>query len=248
MKRWNAALWWACEALAKNPDSKDAKGVFRDAFAMASIPLPAIVGANNRALPRVKELLERRGMSTDEVVFVADAMISVYFADELTRQIAPLLDRYNKDEALRAAANLSKDDLGSVKLMAAGLAGLPTSDAEGDRAWRITVDKSLVEEMTFAFEVDRKALVVVLQASTPKNWPATCESLSNLFLRAAQGKALSNQTVSIYRRRAQEFGPVPEDVGLEDTSFRKCRDGFETVFAKSAAHVKWLLSITREPE
>jgi len=248
--RFCAALWWACEALRQNPDQEDAKRVFASAFASASLSLVAVVGENKRIMPHVTKLMERSHLSQEEAEFASDGMISVYFAENLHNQIHGLLDRFNTDDAFRTATNLAQGDLDSAKLMAAALAELPSPTGVPDTAWRFSArfGQSLLSDMVFALQVDRKALVIVLRASTAREWARTCQSLYGLFLEAAKGDGLSEESIEDYRRRAEAHKPSADDVEIDDDLFRRYKNGFETAFAKNAAHIKWLLSIAREPE
>ncbi|MFH0879461.1 MAG: hypothetical protein V2A34_07080 [Lentisphaerota bacterium] len=248
--RPHAALWFACEALARNPNAKDAKSVFADAFPLASVSLPAIVVENKKVMPRTSELMERGKLNPGEAEFVADAMISIYFAEELTNQIHPLLDRYNTDKGFSTAMNFAKDDLNTVKNMAAVLAGISSPAGPGDGAWRFKagISQPFAAEMVFAIQVERNALVVVLKANTPRDWPATCQSLSLIFMEATKAKRLSQKTAEDYKLRGEQFKPAPDDGEIDDALFRKYKNGLETSLARNAAHIKWLLSIVREPE
>lgn len=248
--RFQAALWWASEALSHHPDSEDAKRVFVEAFVLASLALPTVVSENQKILPQMTQLMERGNMSLEEAEFVAEGMISVYFAEELGSHIHPLLDRYNSEESFRTATKLTQGDLGSAKLMAAALADLASPSARSDRGWRFRAEmtKSFVAEMKSAFEIDRKALIIMLQASMPKDWAPTCQALHLLYLGATRDNTLSKKAIEDYELLGERFRPAADDMDIDDKSLRRYRDGFAIRFAKNAAHIKWLLCIAREPK
>jgi hypothetical protein len=193
--------------------------------------------------------MTRGNLTQDEAEAVAEAMISVYFAEELTNQIHPLNERYNSDNAFRTASNIAKNDLVSVKCMASALAEFPSGIEEPAETWRFPdrVKTATIEEMAFAIQVDRAALVIVLQAETGSDWVRTCGSLSALFREAAEHEGPDSKNIGDYQTRSERFMPAADDADIDDTLFLKYKSRFQTAFAKNAAHTKWLVNIIREP-
>lgn len=231
---WQSALWWVTKALEIDPESHAAREVFMTALASTAVGLVTIFVGYKDKLPEVMELLKRGRMSQTEAEFVTDVWVRVSYLEWLQKLYAPLLERFNKGE-LRSAARLAESDLKSAREMALALGDELLPDQKSPASWKPLVNPESLSFVASSIAAQRQAVIILLQANSPSDWPDTCRRLYALFKDIPKQQELAGSFQNLI------------GVHLDESEFRKYRDNFQQAFARNAAQLIWTQSLLREP-
>ena len=231
---WQSAVWWVTKALEIDPESHAAREVFMTTLANTAVGLVTIFVGYKDKLPATMELLKRGRMSQTEAEFVTDVWIRVAYLDWLQKLYAPVLERYNKGE-LRNAARLAKSDLKSARELALALGDELLPDQKSPAPWKSLVNAEALSFIASTIAAQRQAVMILLQANSPSDWPGTCRRMVALFKDIPKQQELAGSFQNMI------------DEQLDESEFHKYRDNFQQAFARNAAQMIWTQSLLREP-
>ena len=234
-KQWQAALWWLIKTLEADPSSRPARELFLTALANCVVGQVTLLKRNENARPSAINLLQRRRMSRAEAEQVADFMISVFYLELVQEKSRALLDRYNQRK-LHGAARLSKDDLDSAGFLASGLADEQLPEQKIRVRWVSQMPAEADAFLASGISAQREALIILLRASSPSEWRATCQQLHRLWAQDPKQQEL-----------AASFARMADD-DLSQAEFGRHQAEFEQVFARNATQLLHTRNCLRRPE